>query len=80
MANIISDEETEVMDSEPEPSYDDLQKAYNELLDDSQMVSSHYFSLKNSFQKLFIEFENLMTKKEKLKHEKYTLLKEKSLL
>ena len=28
MADIVSDEETGVMDSELEPSYDDLQKAY----------------------------------------------------
>ena len=35
MANIISNEGTEVIDSEPKLSYDDLQKAYDELLDDS---------------------------------------------
>ena len=35
MADIVSDEETEVTKTELELSYDDLQKAYDELLDDS---------------------------------------------
>ena len=39
MADIVSDEEIEVIDFEPELSYDDFQKAYDELLDDSQ----HFF-------------------------------------
>ena len=42
MADIVSDKETKVMNFEPEPSYDDLQKAYDELMDDSQMLSSYY--------------------------------------
>ena len=41
MADIVSDEETGVIYSESELSYDDLQKAYDELLDDSRILSSH---------------------------------------
>ena len=37
------------MDFELEPSYDDFQKAYDELLYDSQTLSSHDFSLKKTF-------------------------------
>ena len=76
MAGIVSDKETNVIDSEPKFSYDDLQKAYDELLDDSQTLSSHYASLK----KLSLEFENLKSKKKKLRHEKNELLKENTLL
>ena len=32
MADVVFEEETEVLDSEPELSCDDLQKAYDELL------------------------------------------------
>ena len=35
MADIVSEEETEVLDSESKLSYDDLQKAYDEILNDS---------------------------------------------
>ena len=80
MANVVSDEETEVIDSEPELSYDDFQRAYDELLDDSQILSSHYVSLKKSHQKLSFDFENFKTEKEKLRHEKDELLKENILL
>ena len=59
MVDIVSEEETEVLDFEPELSYDDLQKANNELLDDSQTLTSYYASLKKNFQKLYLEFENL---------------------
>ena len=31
MVDIVSNEEIEVIDSKPELSYDDIQKAYNEL-------------------------------------------------
>ena len=73
VADIVFDEETEVMDSEAKFSYD-------ELLDDSQALISHYVSLKKIFQKLSLEFENLKTEKEKLHHEKIELLKETTLL
>ena len=49
MADIFSNEETEIIDSEPELPYDDLQKAYDELLDDSLTLSSPYASLKKNF-------------------------------
>ena len=49
-------------------------------MDDSQTLSSHYASLKKSFQKLTLEFENLKLDKEKLRHEKDGLLKEIRLL
>ena len=42
MADIVSEEETEVLDSKPELSFSDLMKAYDELLDDSQTLTSHY--------------------------------------
>ena len=64
------------MDSEPELSWYDLMKAYDELLDDSQTIAFHYVSLKKNFQKLFLELENLKNEKEKLGHEKTKLLKE----
>ena len=38
VADIVSDEEIRVTDFEPERSYDDLQKAYDELLNDSQTL------------------------------------------
>ena len=63
MADIVSDEEIEVMNYEPKPSYDDLQKAYDELLDNSQILSSHYASLKKTFQKLTLEFKTLRQRK-----------------
>ena len=76
MVDIVSNEETEVIDSKSKFSYDDIQKAYDELLDDSQTLSSHYASLK----KLSFEFENLKSEKKKLRHEKDELLKENTLL
>ena len=51
-SNIVSDEETEVIEIEPKLSYDDLQKAYDELLDDSQTLASHYAFLKKNFAKI----------------------------
>ena len=51
MADIILEEEIEVCDFEPKLSYDDLQKAYDELLDDSQILASHYAFLKKKFSK-----------------------------
>ena len=59
MADIVSDEETEVILFEPELSYNDLQKAYNELPDDSQILSFHHASLNKNFQKLSLEFKSL---------------------
>ena len=41
MVDIVSNEETEL-----EHSYEELQKAYDELLYDSRMLSSHYTFLK----------------------------------
>ena len=79
-ADIVFDEETKVMPSELELSYDDLQKAYYEFLDDSQILSSHYASLKKNFQKLYLEFKNLELEKEKLRHRKDELLKGNNLL
>ena len=73
--DIVSDEETEVLNYEPEPSYDDLQKAYDEPLDDSQILFSNYAFIKKTFQKLSLE-----SKKEKLRHEKDELLKENHFL
>ena len=73
IADIVSDEETKVIDSELELSYDGL-------LDDSQIFSSHYTFLKKSFQKFSLEFENLKSNKEKLRHEKDELLKENTFL
>ena len=52
MVDIVSNEEIDVMDFEPKPSYDDLKKAYDELLRDSQTLSFHYSFLKKSFQKI----------------------------
>ena len=59
MADIVFEEENEVLDFEPELLYDDLMKAYDELLDDSQTLASHYASLKKNFQKWSLELENL---------------------
>ena len=52
MVDIPSEEETEVSDFEPELTFENLQKAYDELLDDSQSLASHYASLKKNFRKL----------------------------
>ena len=49
MLDIVSNEETEVALPEPELSYKELQKAYDELLDDSQTLSFYYASLKKNF-------------------------------
>ena len=51
MADIVLDEENEVNDFEPELSFENLQKAYDELLDDSKSLTSHYASLKKDFRK-----------------------------
>ena len=80
MADIISEEETEVSDSEHESTSENLQKAYDELLDDSQLLASHYASLKKIFQKLSSDFEKLKNENEKLGHRKIELSKENSLL
>ena len=66
MADVVSEKETKVLDFEPKLLYGDLQKAYDELLDDSQTLASHYALLKKNFQKLSLEFENLKNEKEKL--------------
>ena len=80
MADIVFEEENEVLDSEPGHLYDDLQKAYDELLDDSQTLASYYALLKKNFQKLFLELENFTNEKEKLGQEISELLKENTLL
>ena len=80
MADIVSKEETEVLDYEPKLLYNDLMKAYDELLDDSQILASHYASLRKNLQKLTLEFENLKIGNEKLGHEKINLLNENILL
>ena len=80
MANIVSKKEIKVLDSEPELSYNDLIKAYDELLDDSQMLASHYALLNKNFQKLSCEFEKLKDKNEKLGRINTELSKENSLL
>ena len=51
MADIALDEETEVHDSKPKLTFENLQKAYDELLDDSKSLASHYASLKKEFSK-----------------------------
>ena len=80
MADIITDEEIEVILPKPEPLYDELQKVYDEPLDYSQMLFPHYASLKKSFEKLSLEFKNLESKNGKLWHEKDMLSKENTLL
>ena len=49
MADIVSEEETEVNDSKPELTFENLQKAYDELLGDSKSIASHYAYLKKDF-------------------------------
>ena len=49
MAGIVSYEKTEVNDYESELTFENLQKAYDELLDDSKSLASHYASLKKYF-------------------------------
>ena len=49
MVDIISKEETEVSGFEPKLTFENLQKAYDEFLDDSQSLASHYASLKKNF-------------------------------
>ena len=66
MADIISEEETEVFDSEPELTFENLQKAYDELVDNSKSLAFHYASLRKNFQKLSLEFENLRNENEKV--------------
>ena len=80
MADIVSNEETEITLPKPKISYEELQKAYDELLDNSQILSFHYASLKKSFQKLSPEVKNLKSEKEKLRHEKDMILNENNLL
>ena len=46
MVDIVSKEEIKVSDYELEPSFENLQKSYDDLLDDSQLLASHYASLK----------------------------------
>ena len=57
MADIVSEEETEVNDSDPALTFEILQNAYDELLDDSKSLASHYASLKKDFLKLSLDFE-----------------------
>ena len=66
MADIILEEETEVSDSKLESTSENLQKAYDVLLDDSQLLAYHYASSKKSFQKLALDFEKLKNENEKL--------------
>ena len=80
MADIVSNEETEVHDSEPKLTFEYLQKAYDELLDNSKSLASHYASLKKDYRKLYLEFEKLKTKKEKVGHEKDKLQNDNVLL
>ena len=80
MANIISDEETEVHDSEPNLTFENLQKAYDELLDDFKSLTSHYASLKKDFRKLSLEFEKLKIEKETIGHKKERLQNDNILL
>ena len=49
MTDIILEEETEVSDSKHESTSENLHKAYDELLDDSQLLASHYASVKKVF-------------------------------
>ena len=49
MPDIILEEETEVSDSDLEVTYENLQKAYDDLLDDSQFLAFHYASVKSNF-------------------------------
>ena len=80
MADIISEEETEVSDFELNITYENLQKAYDELLDNSQLLASHYTSLKKNFQKLSLECEKLKGENKKLGQRNTELLDENSLL
>ena len=78
IAYIVFEEETKVTLPNPKFSYHELQKAYDELLDDFQTLSSHCASLEKSFQKLSFDLKNLESEKEKLKKDE--LLKENNLL
>ena len=80
MADIISEEETEVSNSELESTFKNLQKPYDDILDDFQLLASHYASLKKSFQKLSSNFEKLKNENEKLEQKNAELSKENSLL
>ena len=80
MANIISKEETEVSDSKLEVTSKNLQKAYDDLLDDFQLLASYYASLKKNFQKLSLDFEKLKNENEILGHSNIELSKENSFL
>ena len=80
MDDIVSDEETKVNDFEHELTFENLQKAYDKLLDDSKSLASHYASLKKDFQKLFLEVEKLKIEKEMVGHEKEILQNDNILL
>ena len=67
MVDIVSDEKIKVTLPKLELSYKNLQKAYEELLDDSQTLFSHYASLKKNYQKLSLDFKNLEPKKKEVK-------------
>ena len=56
MANIVSKEETKISDSKLELTLKNLQKSYDDLLDDSQLLASHYASLKKIFLETVIRF------------------------
>ena len=80
LADIISEEETKVSDSKLESTSKNLQKAYDDLLDESWLLASHYASLKKSFQKPSSDFEKLKNENEKLGQKNAELSKENSLL
>ena len=80
MVDIVSDEEIDVYDSEPKLTFENLQKAYDELLDNSKSLSSHYGSLKNDFHKLSLDFKKLKIEKEKVGYENDKLQNDNVLL
>ena len=80
MANIVLEEETEVSDSELELTLENLQKSYDDLLDDSQLLASHYASLKKNFQKLSSDFKKLKIENEKLGNKNSELLEQNGIL
>ena len=80
MTYIVSKKETEVLDSKPELSYNDLIKAYHELLVTLKHLPLINALLKKNFQKLSCEFEKLKNENEKLGHINTELSKENSFL
>ena len=66
MTDIVSEEENEVSDSKLEPTFENLQKSYDDILDDSQLLAYHYASLNKKFQKLSSDFEKFKIENEEL--------------